>query len=201
MAGISRPLAQIIPSPHDDVVEKTSDVSKRGDVKDNLYKLANSVLKDARTGGEDTIDTPSVQDTSPTKQDDECVEETNPVINVDELSSGDELIKSVNPGIVKRPRTRKGKVVLNTNLPKINKKKVVVGPPKYWSKVSVSSKKRKPRPVTEYDNNVDSDVQDIMQVKKYVVKRSSMSGGSKKKKVTPDPESEDDVGRDVQDTM
>ncbi|XP_058764304.1 uncharacterized protein LOC131637715 [Vicia villosa] len=92
-------------------------------------------------------------------------------------TSDDEVIKSVNSGIAKRPRTRKGISTLDPNSPKSNKKQVV-GPSKSWSKVNVPSKKRKIMPDTESENvgddvqDIGDDVQNITHVKKYVTMRS-----------------------------
>ncbi|XP_058756456.1 uncharacterized protein LOC131629691 [Vicia villosa] len=109
----------------------------------------------------------------PPNQDELCNEKFNLIINVVDISSDDELIKSVNSRIAKRLRTRKGKVVADTNSPKPNRTRVVVGPLKYWSKVNVSSKKRKIRTETEFEDDV-GDVQDITRVKKTVTKQSSV---------------------------
>ncbi|XP_058725701.1 uncharacterized protein LOC131596994 [Vicia villosa] len=115
------------------------------------------------------------QEPSLRKQDDQWPKDTNHVIDIDDLSSNDELIKNVNPRISKRIRTRKGKVVLDTNPLKHNMKTTLVGPPRYWRKVYVSSKKGKVRLDNEFEEDVGDDVQDIMQVKKSVIKRSSVN--------------------------
>lgn len=63
VAGISRPLSKIVPSTHDDEVEKTTDVSKSDDAEDNLHTFSNTVLKDARISVEANIETSSAQKT------------------------------------------------------------------------------------------------------------------------------------------
>lgn len=107
------------------------------------------MLKDVGPSDTTNIQPSVAKDPSSTKEDDQCNEAVNSAINVDDLPYDDELILNVNPGIAKRLRTRKGKVVHDTTPPKQSKKKTVVGPPKYWSKVDVSAKKRKVRPDTE----------------------------------------------------
>ncbi|XP_058746375.1 uncharacterized protein LOC131619279 [Vicia villosa] len=110
VAGISRPLAQIVPSTNNDEEEQTTDSSKSNDSDNNLHKFSDSVLN----------------------------------------STG-----------------------VREKSPKPNKKQVVFGTVKSWSKVSVSSKKRKITIETESDD-VEGDVQDIIRVKKTVSKQSSV---------------------------
>ncbi|XP_058784502.1 uncharacterized protein LOC131659310 [Vicia villosa] len=175
VVGISQPLSQIDPPTNDDEIEKTTDASTSGKVENNLLELSNSMIRDASTAGKENIDISFAKEPSPRKQDDQWLENTNHVIDVDDLSSSDELIKNVNPRVAKRMRTRKGKAMLDTNPLKSNKKTTVVGPPRSWSKVCVSSKKRKGRSDNESEEDAGDDVQDIRHVKKFVIKRSSMN--------------------------
>ncbi|XP_058767795.1 uncharacterized protein LOC131641507 [Vicia villosa] len=100
-------------------------------------------------------------------------EKVDPPVNVINLSSDEELIKSVDPRIAKRLCSRKEKVVTDTYSPKPNRKHVAFGPAKSWRKVIVSSKKRKIRTETESDDD-EGNVQDIICVKKTVSKQSSV---------------------------
>ncbi|XP_058765663.1 uncharacterized protein LOC131639174 [Vicia villosa] len=83
------------------------------------------------------------------------------VVDLDEFSDND-LVASVNPSIVKRLMTRKGKKVVDQNPSK--RRNVPVGPSKSWSKVI--PKKRKAQVMDDSDSDVEVDVQDIPLKKK-----------------------------------
>ncbi|XP_058721428.1 uncharacterized protein LOC131593172 [Vicia villosa] len=174
VAGISRPLSQIVPPTYNDEVEQITDSSKSDDSDNNLHKFVDSVLKTTRARGEGNTEASSARGSHPSNQDELGNKTVNPIVNVIDLSSDDELIKSVNSRIAKRLRTRKGKVMADTNSPKPKQKQVTVGSLKALSKVSVSSKKRKIRTKIGSEDDI-GDVQDITRVKKTVTKQSSVN--------------------------
>ncbi|XP_058781531.1 uncharacterized protein LOC131655731 [Vicia villosa] len=132
-----------------------------------------SVLKSTGARGEGNLEASFTGGSRPPNQAELCNKKVNPIVNIVDLSSDDELIKSVDSRTAKRLRTRKCKVVAYTNSPKPNRKQVVVRPVKSLSKVNVAPKKRKIRKDTESDDNV-GDAQDITHVKKTVSKQSSV---------------------------
>ncbi|XP_050896478.1 uncharacterized protein LOC127103258 [Lathyrus oleraceus] len=102
------------------------------------------------------------------------------IVNVDYLDSDDEPIgKRLAPGIVKRLKSRKGKVVESTSKsPKAPKKSRSVGPSKGWSKVVTPATKKRslkrkevPSSSSDSDFDVEKNVQDIMPIKKDVGKK------------------------------
>ncbi|XP_050889545.1 uncharacterized protein LOC127094811 [Lathyrus oleraceus] len=102
------------------------------------------------------------------------------IINIDDQDSDDEPIgKRMAPGMAKRLKSRKGKVVESTSKPpKAPKKSKSVGPTKGWSKVVTltmkkSSLKRKKVPSSSSDSeyDIEQNVQDIMPLKKVVGKQ------------------------------
>lgn len=95
------------------------------------------------------------------------------IVNIDELNSDEEPItKNLAPGIAKRLKNRRGKVMMNEGTPyKTTKNKAIVGPTKSCRKVVASTRKRKEIYSSEYAYDVEYDVQDITLQKKVVVRK------------------------------
>ncbi|XP_050889871.1 uncharacterized protein LOC127095188 [Lathyrus oleraceus] len=153
----------------------------------SIYRLVANVLKEARSGDVSDVITSLAKaehsaETTPKTLLDVSGEEENPsrrkekstiIVNVDELDSNEEPIaKNLPPGIAKRMKNRRGKVLMNEGTPsKTSKKKVVVGPTKRWRKVVVPTRKRNELSSSEFDYDVEHDVQDITPLKKAVVRK------------------------------
>lgn len=93
------------------------------------------------------------------------------IVNIDDLYSDDEYIgKKLAPGIDKRLKKRKGKVVVSASKPsKASKKSVGVGPAKGWRKVVTTKKrlvKRNEVSSSESEYDVEQNVLDIMPLAK-----------------------------------
>ncbi|XP_050896386.1 uncharacterized protein LOC127103151 [Lathyrus oleraceus] len=97
------------------------------------------------------------------------------IVNVEDLDSDDESIgKRLAIGVAKRLKSRKGKVVKSiSKYPKAPNKSTSVGPAKRWSKVvTIATKKRSlkrkkvPYSSSDYDYDVEQNVQYIMPLKK-----------------------------------
>ena len=95
------------------------------------------------------------------------------IVNVIKLGSNEELVtKNLAPGIAKRLKNKRGKVMMNEGTPsKTAKKKFIVGPTKSWSKLVDPTRNRKEISSSESDYDVEHDVQDITPLEKAVVRK------------------------------
>lgn len=97
------------------------------------------------------------------------------IVNVEELDSGDVPIgQRLTPGIAKRLKNKKGQVVESSSTPsKSFRNKASLSPTKWWSKVvtlvskKISMKRKEvPSESSEYDHDVEHNVQDIISTSK-----------------------------------
>ncbi|XP_058725707.1 uncharacterized protein LOC131597001 [Vicia villosa] len=95
---------------------------------------------------------------------------TEDMVNLDELSDND-LITIMMPGLTKKLRSRKGKVVATFTPTKTNTR---YGPSKPLSKEIPNFKKRKIRDTANSESDTEDDVQDILIKKKYEMKNLSV---------------------------
>ncbi|XP_050908208.1 uncharacterized protein LOC127121816 [Lathyrus oleraceus] len=94
-------------------------------------------------------------------------------MNVNELNSDEgPIAKNLSPGIAKRMKNRRDKVVMNEGTPsKTAKKKAIVGPTKSLSKVVAPTRKKKEISSSESDHDFEHDIQDFTPQKKEAVRK------------------------------
>lgn len=150
---------------------------------DSIIKGVNAdVLQDVSTFGENRPTEGSNKDDKTKTKERRSKNKEDNYVNLDYITSDDgPVARALAPNVSRRLRQRKGKNVVNKvattvmiterrSTPSTN---TIAGPPKSWSKVEVKNKKRKNISKSEFEYDVEEDVQDITPRSKPAAKRRS----------------------------